>query len=151
MKHVWLTKAICVELLASFAPTTKETIIFEQRQRTGELKEELKIVFNFLRTTITPTTKPTPHCCYYKIRGRGGNYTSTCYWGTTKTCFCTKTCGRKKVTTTYEHWRRVFPKTLWKGFVYFIIPRCQKLRTKTMMKHKNKAPVEEHVEKHVKK
>ncbi len=46
-------KAIYVELLASHAPTVKETIIFEQKQRSRELEEELETKFDSLKKTTT--------------------------------------------------------------------------------------------------
>ncbi len=42
------------------APTIEETIIFEQEQRSRELKEELEATFNFLTKTITSATTPAP-------------------------------------------------------------------------------------------
>ncbi len=57
-KLIQLTIAIYVESLALHAPTTKETIIFEQKQRSRELKEELEATFSFLRKIITSTTTP---------------------------------------------------------------------------------------------
>ncbi len=42
------------------APTIEETIIFEQEQRSRELKEELETTLNFLMKIITSATTPAP-------------------------------------------------------------------------------------------
>ncbi len=58
MKLIQLIRAIYVESLTLHAPTTRETIIFEQKQRSRELKEELEATFSFIRKTITSTITP---------------------------------------------------------------------------------------------
>ncbi len=57
VKSIQLTRAIYVESLTLHAPT-RETIIFDQKQRSRELKEELEATFSFIRKTITSTTTP---------------------------------------------------------------------------------------------
>jgi hypothetical protein len=42
------------------APTSEEIIIFEQEQRSRELREELKASLNFFRKTITSIITPSP-------------------------------------------------------------------------------------------
>jgi hypothetical protein len=59
MEYVQLTKAIYVKPLVSSASTIEETKVFEQEQRSRELEEELERALNFLRRTITSTSKPT--------------------------------------------------------------------------------------------
>lgn len=51
---------IYVEPLASHAPHVEETRIFEQEQKSRELEEELEVVLNFLKKTITSTITLTP-------------------------------------------------------------------------------------------
>jgi hypothetical protein len=60
VEHVWLTRAIHVESLASHTRTIEGTKVFEQEQRNRELEEEIEVTLNFLRRTITFTVKPTP-------------------------------------------------------------------------------------------
>jgi hypothetical protein len=55
-----LIGTIYVEPLASHAPHVKETKFFEQEQKNRELEEELEVVFNFLKKTITSTIALTP-------------------------------------------------------------------------------------------
>jgi hypothetical protein len=60
VEYVQLTKVMYVESLVSSASTTEETKVFEQEQKSRELEEELEGALNFLRRTITFTSKPTP-------------------------------------------------------------------------------------------
>ncbi len=91
-----------------------------------ELEEELKVALNFLRNTITSTTKPTPQVIVIldskeeveilpqfvveeqtkqvfciKTYGRRGVATRCCR-RTDVASLCTKTCGRKGIVTTCE-------------------------------------------------
>jgi hypothetical protein len=58
-------KAIYVELLASCAPITKETRIFEPKQKSRELEEELEATLNFLKKTTTFIATSAPQSHYY--------------------------------------------------------------------------------------
>jgi len=61
-----LTGAIYVELLASHAPIIEEIRIFEQKQKSKELEEELKASLNFFRKTTTFTAKLTPQALLFQ-------------------------------------------------------------------------------------
>jgi hypothetical protein len=51
---------IYVSILASCAPTTEQTKVFEKEQINRELEEELEASLNFLRRTTTSIAKPAP-------------------------------------------------------------------------------------------
>jgi hypothetical protein len=59
-EQVKLIGTIYVESLVSHALLIEETIIFEQKHKSRELKEELKAYPRFLRVTTTFRVAPTP-------------------------------------------------------------------------------------------